>query len=68
MILKMRSKSAGTHTHIDIFSGKNKDHLANNGRLTFLKEEWRVFADRIQGGILGPIIRGFGVTIDRTGE
>lgn len=57
MILKFREQLLGGHVHVDVFVGRDRDHLANAGRLVFGVDEWPTLAAALQNGAPGTVIR-----------
>lgn len=43
-VFKLRSETLGGHVHIDLFVGKDLDHLAKSGTLVLRLEEAKDFA------------------------
>lgn len=64
--LKFRIELLGGHVHAQMFAGKDVDHLAKVGDLTFRKEEWDLFIDVMWKGhkVRSEEIDPFGLWIE----
>jgi hypothetical protein len=50
MTIKIRKEVLGGHTHLDVFMGPDKDHVAKAGSLVLRNEEVKEF----EGAVLSP--------------
>lgn len=48
MIMKLRYRLGGGHTHVTFFMGVDKDHLQNCGDLCFRNEEWKIIRSALE--------------------
>jgi len=50
MTIKLRKQLLGGHVHIDVFVGKDKDHLARSGELVLRPEE----VPEVESALMSP--------------
>ncbi len=58
-VVKLRWNRGIGHDRVTIFTGPNRDHLANAGTLVFRSEEAEAFRASIRQGSGNPDIPGF---------
>lgn len=56
MLFKLNARRAGTHVHVRVFAGEDRDHLALCGKLAFREHEWERFRSGLERADAGLVI------------
>lgn len=64
MYIVAEYRVGGGHTHVDLFTGPDKDHVAKTGSPVFLNAEWKQFIDALQIGVYTMQANGVDIALE----